>query len=300
MSPQLVLVLVALFGGYLARRLGRFPENASDVLNRFVIDVCLPAMILRVLPALKMRWDVLVLVITPWTLAAIAWLLSRLLARLCRFDRATSAALFLCLALGNTSFLGFPLCAAVLGEEAIPLAAVYDQLGSFLMLCTIAPVVLARASGARTINPRETVGKVLTFPPFLALLLSLLPLPAHPAWLDAVLQALSNALVPVAMFAVGLRLRITPPPQRLAFGLGLGIKLLLLPACALGISLLAGASGMVRAVAVLESAMPAMITAGALAMSAGIAPELAAALVGYGILLAQVTVPLWGVLLRSL
>src|SRR5687768_18619704 len=91
MSPQLVLVLVALFGGYLARRLGRFPENGSDVLNRFVIDVCLPAMILRLLPALKMRWDVLLLVVTPWALAGIALLITRLLTRLLRFDRATSA-----------------------------------------------------------------------------------------------------------------------------------------------------------------------------------------------------------------
>jgi predicted permease len=37
--------------------------------------------------------------------------------------------------------------------------------------------------------------------------------------------------------------------------------------------------------------MPPMITAGALATMAGLAPELAAALVGYGVLLALVVLP---------
>jgi len=39
--------------------------------------------------------------------------------------------------------------------------------------------------------------------------------------------------------------------------------------------------------------MPSMITAGALAAAAGLAPELAAALVGYGIVLSLATLPLW-------
>jgi predicted permease len=74
----------------------------------------------------------------------------------------------------------------------------------------------------------------------------------------------------------------------------------LLPACALALALLYGAAAEVRDVAVLESAMPAMITAGALAMAANVAPELAAALVGWGIVLAQITVPAWALLLDAL
>jgi malate permease and related proteins len=299
MSPQLVLVLIALAGGYLSRRLARFPENASDVLNRFVIDVCVPASILLLLPTLKMRWDVLLLVITPWTLALLTLLLTRYCSRLFRLDIPTSAAVLLCVALGNTSFLGFPLCSALLGKQSIALAAVYDQLGNFLLLCTLAPWVLARASGTRAQTLGETLRKVASFPPFIALLIAMLPLP-QPAWLSSVFSQLSAALVPVAMFAVGLRLRITPPRQRVAFGLGLFLKLGLMPLCALGIALLFGATGQVRAVAVLEAAMPASITAGALAISAGIAPELAAALVGWGILLAPLTVPAWAALLSRL
>jgi predicted permease len=49
---------------------------------------------------------------------------------------------------------------------------------------------------------------------------------------------------------------------------------------------------------VLESAMPPMITAGALAISHRLAPGLAAALVGYGTVLALLSLPLWHALLR--
>ena len=55
-----------------------------------------------------------------------------------------------------------------------------------------------------------------------------------------------------------------------------------------------------RQVAVLESAMPTMVTAAALAISHGLAPRLAAALVGYGIVLAMATLPAWRFVLDRL
>lgn len=299
MAPELVLVLVALAAGYVSRKLGRFPENASDVLNRFVIDVCLPATILRLVPTLTMRWDLLLLVVTPWLMVGLSLLAAQALRRTLRLDAHSAAVVFLCTALSNTSFLGFPLIGALRGEAAISLAAVYDQLGSFLILCTVAPLVIARATGGPRQGVAATLKRVLGFPPFLALLAALVPWPAPPAWLAQVLLQLSRALIPVAMFAVGLRLRVTPPAQRAAFTAALALKLVLLPACALLFAHAWGASAEVRDVAVLESAMPAMITAGALAMASNVAPELAAALVGWGLVLAQITVPLWGAVLRQ-
>jgi predicted permease len=50
---------------------------------------------------------------------------------------------------------------------------------------------------------------------------------------------------------------------------------------------------------VLEAAMPPMITSAALAAMAGLAPELAAAMVGYGTLAAMATLPLWRWLLTT-
>src|SRR5690606_14312358 len=123
------------------------------------------------------------------------------------WDPATTAAVFLCTSLGNTAFLGFPLIGALLGEQAVPLAVVYDQLGSFLLLTTVAPVVIGRASGGGAPGPLALAKKVVLFPPFLALIVALLPLP-QPVWLSSVLTTISQALVPTAIFAVGLRMRI--------------------------------------------------------------------------------------------
>jgi predicted permease len=56
---------------------------------------------------------------------------------------------------------------------------------------------------------------------------------------------------------------------------------------------LLGLEGDMGRAAVLETAMPPMITAGALAISHGLAPRLAAAFVGYGIVLSLLSLPLW-------
>jgi predicted permease len=297
MQPAYVLVLTLLALGYLARKLARFPESASDVLNRFVIDLCVPAVLLRLLPTLHFQWELIALVATPWLLALLALVIARLAARTLRLSRPAEAVLFLCTALGNTSFLGFPLCIALLGEGSLKYAAVYDQLGSFLLLSIVAPVVVARASGGASPSLVATLKRVLAFPPFIALLIALLPLP-RPAFVEPVLAAIAAALVPVGIFAVGLRLRITPPPERTAFALGLVVKLGLFPLVAWGIASLFDPPRAVFEAVVLEAAMPAMVTAGALAMSAGLAPELAAALVGWGVVSALITVPAWAALLR--
>ena len=87
-------------------------------------------------------------------------------------------------------------------------------------------------------------------------------------------------------------------PAVVFFGVGLPKAMAAAPFTALRMLAFAGvaAIGMAspaREVVVLESGMPAMISAAALAGAHGLAPRLAAALVGYGILLAMATLPAW-------
>jgi len=299
MASTLALFFLLLAAGYVSRRLARVPDAAADVLNRFVIDICVPAAILRLVPTLTLRAELGLLAAVPWLMAGLAYVLSRLLARPLGLDVGARTAFFLCVGLGNTSFLGFPLCSALLGESSVPLAAVYDQLGSFMLLSTVGVIAIARATGGDAPSLTSTVRRIVTFPPFIALVLALLPV-AHPVWLDDALAKIGAALVPVAMFAVGLRTRITPPENAKALAVGLVLKLFVMPGVALVIATGAGASPDVLQVAVLETAMPPMITAGALAVAAGLAPDLAAAWVGWGIVLGLFTVPAWAQFLAAL
>jgi predicted permease len=96
------------------------------------------------------------------------------------------------------------------------------------------------------------------------------------------------------MLAVGLSIQLKLPRDEIGpLAAGLLLKLLVMPGLALLLALLFGMHDEMLQVAVLESAMPTMITAGALAIAHNLAPRLAAALVGYGILLSLVTLPAW-------
>lgn len=297
MVSALSLIVSMLALGYLFGRFERMPDTAAAVLNRFIIDICLPAMILRLLPKLTLDRSLIALLIVPWTLGGLSFLIAKVAARPLRLDVQTRAALVLVTALGNTAFLGYPLCGALLGEGAVPLATVYDQVGSFLILAVVAPIVLGRATSGPGAGVGAIVRRVVLFPPFLSLIVAVLPLPM-PGWLDPLLTAAAAPLIPLAMFAVGLNLRFSLPRPARVLAAGLIMKLVLFPAVAWLITRALGTPPAVRNVAVLESAMPTMITAGALLMAQGIVPELVAAFVSWGLLISLVTVPAWSLLLR--
>jgi predicted permease len=269
-------------------------DAAADVLNKLVIYVSLPALVLKLTGGLSFERSMALLVVVPWLVLAAGAALVLAAARAFHWSRATLAALLLCVPLGNTSFLGFPLIAALLGPNAVRYAVIYDQLGSFLILSTYGLAVIARFQGGAPPSPAAALVRLAKFPPFIALVLGCLPW-TRPALLRAVITPLGDMLVPLAMFAVGLKLELRPralaQPGALAFGLF--TKMLVLPLLvALGLRAFGGTHGEAARVAVLEAGMPPMISAGALAAMAGLAPELAAALVGYGVLLALISVPL--------
>lgn len=289
----LVLAMLAL--GYLFQRLRVLPEGAAQTLNLVVLYVCLPAAVLRYAPRLQLEPALLGVAAVPWLLLAATVVLVGALSRWLKFRRDEHAVLLLTVALGNTSFLGYPLTRALIGEHALPYAVVYDQFGAFLILSTFGLWVLARYGGDAAPNARDMLRRVLRFPPLWALLIGFTVMPAQPpSWIAGGLQRLSDALLPLAMLTIGLSVKLALPRDELKPLLsGLTLKLVMMPALACVLVPLLGLHGEMARATVLESAMPPMVTAGALAIAHQLAPRLAAAMVGYGLLLSLATLPLW-------
>ena len=112
-----------------------------------MLYVCLPAAILIYVPRLHVDVSLAGMVATPWLLALATVALVALASRLFGFRRDEHAVLLLCVALGNTSFIGYPMVRALLGENALPYAVVYDQFGTFVLLSTFGLYVLAKYGG---------------------------------------------------------------------------------------------------------------------------------------------------------
>ena len=290
-----ILTISLLLIGMGLRRLRQFPENTAQVLNLFVIYVSLPALVLIKVPELVFSRQLLLPALMPWLMLLVSAGLMLAAGKYWRWDRETTGALLLLVPLGNTSFLGIPMVRAFFGEQGISYAVLYDQLGSFLALAIYGSVVLAlygKKEGKPTVQ--TVLRKIMTFPPFICLLLALVfravPLP-HAA--TVLLQTLAATLVPVVMVAVGFQLTLRLSPDVLKpMAAGLLVKLVLAPCSALFVCRLFGFGSLAAQVSVFEAGMPPMVSAGAMAIMAGLAPRLSAALVAVGIFLSFVTLPL--------
>ncbi len=294
MAAFVTLLLLFLLG-ILLRRLRLLPQNAAVTLNSVILTICLPAAVLRHVPALQLDHKALGVAVLPWLLAVASVPLVLLTARLAGWSRDVTGALLLLVPLGNTSFLGYPLVQALLGGTALGYAVLYDQFGSSLILSSYGLLVLAWYGGGARPTPWHLLRRVLSFPPFIALLLALTVFPAHPpAWIADALARLDGALLPLAALVIGLQFTPRlPSGTHLPLLFGLVAKLLLLPLLALLLAPWLGLHGAAWQASVLESAMPTMITAAALASSRGLAPSLSAALAGFGVPLALLSLPLW-------
>jgi len=285
------LILLAILIGYVISRLNIFSKDAPTILNQFVIYISLPAMILLQVPKLSFSIDMVIPIVIAWGVMSISAILILLLSRFFSFSREITGCLMLVSILTNSSFLGIPIINAYMGESALAYVLVYDQLGTFIALATYGTFIASYYSNKTQLTFKIITLKVFTFPPVIALITSLflMGVEFNPI-ISKVLNSFANTIVPVALVAVGLQLKLKISKEDLKpFSVALSVKLIIAPIIAIGICSLFNWNNQASIVSIMEAGMAPMITAGAIASMAGLAPRLSSVIVGYGILISFIT-----------
>ncbi len=286
-----LLIAVVVFIGYVIQKLKIFPEQSSIILNQFIINISLPAMILLQVPKLTLSFDTMIPAVVAWIVMITSALAVLLFSKIFNWNKQITGSLMLVSVLTNSSIMGVPIINAYLGEEALPYVLIYDQLGTFVALATYGTFVTAYYSVKGKFTSRVIILKVLTFPPFIALIVSLLLLGVefHPSFIN-IITSLANTLIPVALIAVGLQLKFKLPKEDiLPLSISLFIKLVFAPFIAFLTCYYFGWINLVGKVSIFEAGMASMLTAGVVASIAGLAPRLSTAIVGYGIIVSFLT-----------
>ncbi|HET6513047.1 MAG TPA: AEC family transporter [Candidatus Kapabacteria bacterium] len=291
-----IIIVVSLILGILLRKSGRLPDSTPNILNRYVIWIALPAAILATVPTLDLDASHLIPATMPWFVFIVGFVIFWIASKPMGIEKRTLGALLLTGTLGNTSFVGFPMLRALIGEESLKTAIMIDQAGSFLVVSSLG-LITANIFSRHETSIKEILRRIILFPPFIVLILALLLRSIEIGdGFTSVFRILSYSLGPAALIAVGYQLRFNKSLLRKkskVLTLGLTYKLLIAPALVAWCYSLLAIDDQAWLVTSLESAMPPMITAAIIANEHGLDDELTSLMVGIGIPLSIFTVPLW-------
>lgn len=296
----IALLVACLIVGVIAARVIRESGRLARGINWWVLRIALPALVLTLLPRLSFERDLWFLVAAMWLVFLGGWAVAAVAGARLGWSRARIGAVALTAGLGNTAFTGYPLIEALHGPQALPLAAVADQLGCFIALST-GGVIVASWYGGEHAHAGALVRRIVLFPPFLACIAGFIAgqFGGWPEVLDQVLRIVGATLSPLALLAIGLQLKWRIDRTQLqAVGIGLGWKLLAAPLLAWLLGIAIGAEGLLLTVGVLQAAMGPMVSATILAEEHRLEPALGHAMLAIGVLASLASVPLIDLYLR--
>ncbi len=163
-------------------------------------------------------------------------------------------------------------------------------------------ITVAAIYSAGTASKAAIFKRIIAFPPLIALVVAFALMPFEfPAWMADALKRLGDTLAPLALVSVGLQLRFDQTSGlKTALATGLGFKLLLAPAALAFLYFgILGTTEETTRVTLFEAAMGPQIGGAIVAVQHDLNPPLVSLMVGLGISLSFLTLPLWSYALHQ-
>ncbi len=287
----------------LLRPAGLTAEQTRLVLTTLVYYLMLPALVIHVLSQADIGRQSLQFTLFGIGSISFAIILSWLIGRMARFGNAQLGAVILAASFPNVTYLGLPVLEQTFGAWARSVAIQLDLFSAGPFLFTVG-IMIARYYGEQSRNNHQPFWTFLNAPPFwaaaVAVLININQLPI-PDWGLGVLERLSNGVVPLMLFSLGLALNWqslnrSNVPYVLPVIL---VKLLLMPLFAVYFIEHLQLQGERRIAAVLEMAMPSMVLGIVFCDRYRLDSSMYAMAVTLTTLLSLLTLPFWYDLMRQ-
>lgn len=297
MNGMLLIISSLIVGQLLSRTItATNREQLINSLNLVAVRISLPALIFIKIQGQPFSTDALFPIIMPWVLFFATIAIIYLINLFYPLNRATRGLLIILAGTGNTSFVGFPLITALMGDDQyLQYAIFYDQ-SNFILLFTLG-IFLADHYTGKAAKPAESLVRLLRFIPIQALIIALLLRPfSIPMPLLYTLDQFAQLITPLTMISVGASLRLPKSCSLLSpLFIGLFIKLILLPLITFSVLRFLYRAPIleINQVVLLQSAMAPMVLATVIAREKNLEPELANLLTAIGIPLSFISVSLW-------
>lgn len=286
-------IFVLLASGYLAKRTKVIPQNQLIIFIDFVLVFAMPALIFDKVYHVNIDFHLFSVIACGLGANFAAMLIAFGLGRLLGFSKATTASMALLAMFGNTLFMGLPVLQGILGEDIANEVILYDQMITCVPVAFLGPFILSYAAPSN-VSLIANAFKIMKFPPFLALVAGLLAKSVEiPDFLFAPLRLFSGAVVPVALFAVGLGLGFnTVRSSYKSTALVVFLRMVVAPCFFVAFAWVFGLEfSPSYMVGLVETAMPPMVLAGAMILKAKLDSNLAISAIAVGMCFTFVVIP---------
>jgi predicted permease len=287
---QVLPILFIFLSGYIFKR---FHKDSSTALIDIVVYFIFPVFIIYKIHFLEFNEDIYVVVGLAFAAFFIGITFAYIFSRIFNINANSAAMIAMSVAYGNTSFLGFAFVDSLYGDYALSLAIFYDQVNMFV-LAFFSPIICSLGSRDQKFSIKKVLKSIATFPPTIAFVIAILTKGmVFPEILTLYLKDISMILVPVVMFAVGMKFNISSlKGQGLGVSIIILISMVLVPLSIYLIGTTFWELDIAIKSAVMEAAMPPMVMATMIAIRGGLDEDLGMASLGVGMTLSFISIPL--------
>lgn len=262
-----VVVMLLMLVGYFMGRLGWMKAEHKPFLTRLIIYVGMPCMCLNNIQenfTREMLSGALALVFAPALGMAMLLLLSGWLARRLGLPRGQAGPFIAMCGFSNSIFIGCPMCLELFGQEAIPYVMCVYLANSIMFQIVGVGIISRSGDGDGKLFSLSGVKKVVTNPPFIAIMVATALLLLDVRLPHVIMSAtgyLGNIVSPLALIYTGFIVYeigfkgLRPDRGQLPM---LGFRFLLSPLLGVMLCGILGISGLGRSVCLIEMAMPVM------------------------------------------